>query len=137
MGIAFDVLFIKGDASRKSTRKRSPSNGLAMARLRRRWATPGVFGDLSLLVFVLVQALDGGLTYAGVRIWGPGIEANPLISSAIMSAGPGMGLASAKLMAVGFGMVLHLHQTHVAVALLTVFYLVVAILPWTALFLTL
>jgi hypothetical protein len=40
-------------------------------------------------------------------------------------------------MAVGFGMVLHLQQTHGVIALLTAFYVAAAIVPWTALFFTL
>jgi Domain of unknown function (DUF5658) len=116
--------------------KRLPSNGTEMARLYKPWDTPSVFGDLIVLGFVLVQCLDGVFTYIGVQIWGPGIEANPLISSAVRIAGLGLGLAGAKLVAVGFGILLHLRRIHLLVALLTVVYLAAAILPWTALFLT-
>ena len=84
----------------------------------------------------MVQALDGALTYLGVRMWGLGIEANPLVSSAMTYAGWGAGLAGTKLMAVGFGILLHLQHVHGLVALLTAFYVAVAIIPWTALFLT-
>ena len=108
-----------------------------MAQWCRRRNTPCVFGDLALVGFVVVQMLDGALTYLGVKVWGPGIEANPLISSAIVSAGPVVGLAGAKLMAVGLGIVLHLRQTHLLVAFLTFIYVAVAILPWTALLLRL
>jgi hypothetical protein len=97
----------------------------------------GRFGDAAVLLFVLVQCLDGALTYLGVHIWGLSIEANPLVSSAVAVAGIGPGLAAAKLMAVGLGMVLHLRRIHVVVALLSVFYLAVAILPWALMFLTL
>jgi len=45
------------------------------------------------------------------------------------------GLAGAKLVAVGFGIVLHLRRVHTLVAFLTLVYVAVAILPWTALFL--
>ena len=82
-----------------------------------------------------MQCLDGALTYLGVHIWGPSIEANPLIRSAVALAGVGGGLAAAKLTAIGLGMALHLRRVHGIVALLTVFYLAVAILPWTVLFL--
>lgn len=107
-----------------------------MVRLCQRWNTPGRFGDLALLGFVCVQVLDGTFTYLGVTIWGPGIEANPLISSATRWVGLGAGLASAKVMAVGLGVVLHMRQVHLLVALLTLLYMAVAILPWAALFLT-
>lgn len=105
--------------------------------LYRRWESrDSVFGDAVVLAFLLVQLLDGIFTYLGVTIWGPGIEGNPLISSAVSVAGLGAGLAIAKLVAVGFGIVLHLRRVHNLVALLTAVYVCAAILPWTALFLS-
>ena len=74
--------------------------------------------------------------YLGVGIFGPTIEANPLISSAIAGAGVVAGLGTAKAIAIGFGIVLHLRRVHNLVALLTAIYFTAAILPWTALFLT-
>jgi Domain of unknown function (DUF5658) len=108
-----------------------------MTLLYRRWETPRcTFGDIAVLSFLLVQCLDGAFTYLGVRIWGPGIEANPLVSSAVATAGLGLGLAAAKMVAIGFGIVLHLFRVHNLVALLTAIYIAAAIIPWTALFLT-
>jgi len=108
-----------------------------MGYLYKRWDTPkSTFGDVVVVGFLIVQYLDGVLTYLGVSIWGPDIEANPLISSAIALAGPIPGLAGAKLVAIGFGIMLHLRRVHNLVALLTLVYLAVAILPWAALFLT-
>lgn len=95
------------------------------------------FGDIAVVTFMIVQALDGVLTYLGVHIWGPSVEANPLISSAVAFAGVGTGVAVAKLFAVGLGMVLHLRRVHGVVALLTAFYLAVAIVPWAMLFFSL
>jgi hypothetical protein len=107
-----------------------------MAYLYKRWDEPrSLFGDLVVVSFVLIQCLDGVFTYVGVRIWGPAIEANPLISSAIAAGGVVAGLGGAKLVAIGFGILLHLRRVHNIVALLTVIYLAAAILPWTALFL--
>ena len=94
------------------------------------------FGDIAVVTFMIVQALDGVLTYLGVHIWGPSVEANPLISSAVSVAGAGVGLAAAKLFAVALGIILHLRRVHGVVALLTAFYLAVAIVPWTMLLLT-
>lgn len=91
------------------------------------------FGNLAVIVFMLVQYLDGFYTYAGFSIWGLNIEANPLIRSAVGVAGPGTGLAVAKLVAIGFGMLLHLRGVHLAVAVLTGVYIVLSIIPWTAL----
>ena len=95
------------------------------------------FGDIAVITFMVVQALDGVLTYLGVHVWGPSIEANPLISSAVSFAGVGAGVAIAKIFAVGLGMILHLRRVHGVVALLTAFYVAVAIVPWAMLFLSL
>ncbi len=92
------------------------------------------FGDLAVLGFIIVQCLDGALTYMGLHLFGSSIEANPLISSAVSVAGIGGGLAFAKLLAIAMGMLLHLKGVHRAVALLTAFYIAVAILPWTLMF---
>lgn len=89
-----------------------------------------------MLGFVLVQCLDGAFTYLGVRTWGLGTEGNPLVSSAVAAAGLGAGLAGTKLVAIGFGMLLHLNRVHNVVALLTAIYVAAAIVPWTAIFLT-
>lgn len=91
------------------------------------------FGNLAVIGFLLVQYLDGFYTYAGFAIWGLNIEANPLIRGAVGVVGPGAGLALAKLVAIGFGMMLHLRGVHLAVAVLTGVYVVLSILPWTAL----
>jgi hypothetical protein len=107
-----------------------------MAFLYRRWDTPrSRFGDVVVLGFLLAQCLDGAFTYLGVSFWGPGIEGNPIISSAVSYAGLGVGLAGAKLFAVALGIALHLCRVHNVVALLTAIYLVGAIVPWTFLFL--
>jgi hypothetical protein len=129
------AFWIERELFRLASMKSSLLSRIAMLRWYRRRNTPSVFGDLTVLGFVLVQCLDGVFTYLGVRMWGPGIEANPIISSAMTFAGLGVGLAGAKLIAVGFGIVLHLRRTHVIVAILTAFYLAAAIVPWTTLFL--
>lgn len=97
----------------------------------------GWFGDVVVVCFVIVQCLDGGLTYLGVHTWGPSVEANPLVRSAVAMAGVGGGLVVAKLAAIFLGMALHLRRVHGIVALLTVFYVAAAIVPWTVLFLSL
>src|SRR5436305_3605042 len=107
-----------------------------MALLYKRWDEPrSLFGDLVVLTFLVTQCLDGVFTYLGVAMWGPAIEANPLISSAISIGGVVCGVACAKAIAIGFGMLLHLRRVHNLVAALTAIYLAAAILPWTALFL--
>jgi hypothetical protein len=107
-----------------------------MALLYKRWDEPkSLFGDLMVVCFVLMQCLDGVFTYLGVGIWGPAIEANPLISSAMAAGGVVAGLGGAKALAIGLGILLHLRRVHNLVALLTAIYFAVAVLPWTALLL--
>jgi uncharacterized membrane protein len=91
------------------------------------------FGDVALLAFLLTQAFDGILTYVGVTTFGLGIEGNPLIAWLMNALGNGTGLAMAKVMAVCFGIALHLSEVHKAVAVLAGFYLLVAVGPWMAL----
>jgi hypothetical protein len=90
------------------------------------------FGNAAIILFFVVQALDGGLTYLGVIALGRDMEANPLLHWLMGATGHGPALALAKLSAAGFGIVLHLASVHRAVALLTLLYLAVAILPWMA-----
>lgn len=87
-------------------------------------------GNIAVLVFLLCQALDGVLTYVGVTLIGPHMEANPLLSWLMTSYGSGPALAGAKLVASGFGIILHLSALHRVVAGLAAFYLLVAVLPW-------
>jgi hypothetical protein len=98
-------------------------------------STPGgtrpVYGDIALVVFLLAQVLDGVLTYLGVTLYGPQMEGNPIIAWLMDRLGEGPGLATAKVTASFFGIVLHLSAVHKAVALLAAFYVVVAIVPWT------
>jgi hypothetical protein len=107
-----------------------------MALLYKRWDEPrSLFGDLMVVAFLVMQCLDGVFTYVGVGIWGPTIEANPLISSAMAVGGVVSAVAAAKLVAISFGIVLHLRRVHNLVAALSAIYFAAAILPWTALFL--
>jgi hypothetical protein len=107
-----------------------------MAGLVKRWDQPrSRFGDLVVVGFLVMQCLDGVFTYLGVTIWGPAIEANPLLSSAMSATGVLVALGAAKGLAIGFGCLLHLRRVHTLVALLTAIYFAVAILPWAVLFL--
>lgn len=91
-----------------------------------------VFGDIALLMFLVAQMLDGVLTYVGVSAYGLHMEGNPLIGWMMANMGHGPALATAKVTAGFFGIALHLSAVHKAVAILTVFYLAVAIVPWVA-----
>jgi uncharacterized membrane protein len=92
-----------------------------------------VFGDVALVGFLLAQVFDGALTYVGVSAYGPHVEANPLLAWLMSAVGHGPALTGSKIVAAAFGIALHLGSVHRAVALLTLFYLVVAIVPWLAL----
>lgn len=89
-----------------------------------------VYGDMALVLFLLAQCFDGVFTYVGVASYGLAIEANPLIGALMATLGHGTALAAAKTVAAGLGIGLHLRQVHGAVALLALFYAVVAIFPW-------
>jgi hypothetical protein len=96
-----------------------------------------LFGDFIVLVFLVVQALDGALTYVGLATIGWVAEGNPVVAGLMASFGFGVGLAGAKLFAASLGIALHLFGAHRLVAVLTAFYLAAAIVPWMAVFVTL
>ena len=97
----------------------------------RKTPQPSLFGDLVLVAFLLVQCFDGVFTYVGVTVFGPGIEANPVVAGLMAHLGHGPGLLSAKMMAAFLGICLHFREVHLAVAVLTGFYAAAAIAPWT------
>jgi hypothetical protein len=96
-----------------------------------------LFGDFVMLAFLLVQTLDGALTYVGLVTIGRVVEGNPLVAGLMASFGLGFGLAGAKFFAIALGIALHLFGTHRLVAILTAIYLAAAIVPWLAVFATL
>src|SRR6266545_419787 len=91
------------------------------------------FGNVAILSFLIVQALDGMLTYVGLVTYGPGVEGNPLLSWMMSAIGAAPALAGAKFAASMFGIVLHLTAVHRTVALLAALYVSAAILPWVEL----
>lgn len=102
----------------------SPSRGYSPSRR-------ALFGDLVIVLFICAQVLDGAFTYMGLHVFGPSIEANPLVGWLIACIGPAAALAFAKTSAMAAGAFLHLSSVHGVVALLTGFYLLLAIGPWT------
>jgi|SRR5215510_7049636 len=96
-------------------------------------ARRSLFGDVVLVVFLLAQCFDGVFTYVGVTTFGVSVEANPVLVALMAALGQGPALMAAKLLAGGLGICLHLRDVHGAIALLTLFYLAAAILPWTVL----
>ena len=91
------------------------------------------FGEIALIVFIVTQALDGALTYMGVRRFGVDVEANALIAWYTLSWGIGRALIGAKAFAVVCATILYINKRHVAIGLLTVMYLAAAVWPWTRL----
>ena len=82
------------------------------------------------IVFVVVQALDGAMSYVGVSLHGVEIEGNPLVAWYLSAFGPALGFTVAKLFAVGCGAVLYLTARHRWMAVVTSVYLVFAVGPW-------
>ena len=81
--------------------------------------------------FVVVQVLDGVMTMFGIYIFGPEIEANPIIAFYVAASSPEAAVVGAKIFAVACGTLLHLTGYHRVVATLALFYAVAAIGPWT------
>jgi hypothetical protein len=94
----------------------------------RRWRLSGA--QILWLAFVIVQALDGAMSYVGVSLHGPGIEANPLVGWYLAVFGPALGFTVAKLFAVTCGAVLYFTARYRWVAILTLVYLIFAVGPW-------
>jgi len=84
-----------------------------------------------LALFVATQLADGALTAAGVAQFGMQIEGNPLIHFAAEGAGFGATLVIAKLFAVSCATLLYAQARHLTLAVLTLAYVIGAIVPWT------
>jgi hypothetical protein len=88
-------------------------------------------GIAAVALFAAVQAADAILTLEGIARFGPSVESNPLLALYMMMLGAGPALSIAKVVAVALGMLLHGARWHGTLALLTVFYVFGALLPWT------
>jgi hypothetical protein len=86
---------------------------------------------LILAAFVVIQALDGLLSYLGVSAHGLWLEGNPIVSWYAHQFGPGVAFAGAKLFAIACGAVLYLTGRHTWLVVLTLVHVVAAIAPWT------
>ena len=80
--------------------------------------------------FVVVQLLDGLMTMYGIYLFGPEIEANPIIAFYAAAASPEAAVVGAKVFAVACGTFLHLTGRHRVVAALSALYALAAIGPW-------
>ena len=86
------------------------------------------------IAFVVVQALDGAMTFVGMHRFGTHIEANPLLAWYVSVLGPAVALCAAKLFAVGCGAALYLTAHHKTIGVLALAYLLGAVGPWIHLF---
>ena len=83
-------------------------------------------------VFLILQMLDGTMTYAGVRLLGPHVEMNRVLAWYMEMIGVGLAIALAKGMACACGGILYMTRRHRTLAALSGLYLGVAIVPWIA-----
>jgi hypothetical protein len=83
-----------------------------------------------LALFVCVQIADGCLTAFGIDRFGMAAEANPLIALGLVVVGPAVALTFAKGVAVAGAVMLYRLSRHSTLAVLTVMYMVMAIMPW-------
>jgi hypothetical protein len=89
---------------------------------------------LWLAFFVLLQLADGVLTYAAVERFGPTAEGNPILVAWMSLTGIGPALTGAKLLACACGGVLYAAGVHGVLILLSMFYLLAAVVPWLHVF---
>jgi hypothetical protein len=81
-------------------------------------------------IFALSQISDGVMTYEGIRTFGAGIEANPLVGWYVASFGAGPAIVGAKAFALICGAALHISASYRTIAVLTLIYVTCAIWPW-------
>lgn len=93
----------------------------------------GRFRNIVILAFLLTQVLDGALTYWGVKT-GLAIEGNPIMAIAFSYLGLGLGVILFKIWAMGLGVLLHQIGRHKGLLVITVIYVLFAIVPWVAIF---
>ena len=84
-----------------------------------------------LALFVSVQIADALLTSLGIARFGAGVEANPILRFWVTLFGSAAVLSVAKSSAVASATMLDRWSQYFVLALLTVLYVFVAIVPWT------
>ena len=83
-----------------------------------------------LSLFVLIQLLDGALTYWGVTRFGVDLEMNGLLSRWMVEIGPAATLVVAKTLACACGLILYRADYFRALAAVAGLCLGVAVVPW-------
>ena len=94
----------------------------------------GMWPSALLLIFIVLQAADGLLTYAAVERFGTSVEGNPLLVTWIMLTGLEPALIGAKAMACLCGGLLYAAGVHHVLAGLSALYLFAAVVPWLRIF---
>jgi hypothetical protein len=89
-----------------------------------------ITGDVVITCFIIVQLMDWVATCHGVILFGTSIESNPLLRFMMERYDIILVLTVVKILATMAGSLLHFVRRHMAVALLTLFYLLFAIFPW-------
>src|SRR5690606_13302739 len=90
-----------------------------------------LFAEFIWVAFVAAQAADGAFTYTGMMLFGIDIEANPIIAYYAGHVGAGVAILAAKAVAILSALVLYTYGRHRTLGVLTIWYLLVAIWPWT------
>ena len=84
-------------------------------------------------LFVLIQVLDGALTYWGVTRFGVDLEMNALLSRWMQEIGPAPTLVIAKSLACACGLILYRADYFRALAAVAGLCLGIAVVPWALL----
>ena len=87
--------------------------------------------QLIFAAFLLTQILDGILTYTGVVMFGAAAEGNPLLVWLMASYGEVIALTAAKMLSALCGVALYMLAVDRLLALLTLLYMAIAVIPWT------
>ena len=87
-----------------------------------------------LIVFIVLQAADGLLTYAAVERFGTAAEGNPILATWIVLTGSATALIGAKTVACLCGAVLYVTGVHHVLLGLSALYLFAAVVPWLRIF---
>lgn len=87
--------------------------------------------QLVFAAFLLTQILDGILTYTGVAVFGIAAEGNPLLAWLMASYGEAMALFGAKMLSGLCGVALYVLAVDRLLAVLTLLYMALAVIPWT------
>ena len=83
-----------------------------------------------LATFLMVQVLDGVLTYWGVRQYGVYVEGNALVQTVIQAIGVAPALLATKAFACLCGLILHITSSHRPLAIAAGTYIAFALFPW-------